>query len=506
MRLFLARFIRSLQGRLLLSYVVVLLLTLSVISVALVLLVQSRPLIVNTAAFNNLATQLNTFLGTLDNEAVVIGDLPIVTQAQLRNVATRLNVRIMLYKADGSVTFDSTRAISKGDKIKLNAQPFRWNSGVTPQVEPFVNGTGRTSRGVEFLFVGQTQQASDNPERQYLLFAVGAQRMTAEQISRFYGPEVLSPLFQAGFIGIIAAALLSAVISRSVAKPLKEVAEAAEALAQGKRQAKAPIRGPQEVRQLAESFNLMVEEMQDGRQAQRDFLANVSHDLRTPLTSIQGYSQAIIDGVAKPERAADIIHSEAARMYRMVEELLDLARIEAGKLNMARHGVKIAELLSALGDQLSMVARNKGIHLATQIAPDLPVIAGDGDRLSQVFQNLIDNSLKHTQLGGIVTLRAEQKDNGVLVTVHDTGEGIPAADLPRIFERFYQVDKSRQRRDGAGLGLQICYQIIQAHGGRIWVESEEGQWTKFSVWLPLPAIDSSTIYKRRSEVLRRTPN
>jgi signal transduction histidine kinase len=259
------------------------------------------------------------------------------------------------------------------------------------------------------------------------------------------------------------------------------------------------------VQAVAVAFNQMTQQVAAGQRAQRDFLANVSHDLRTPLTSIQGFSQAIIDGVAAdPEsalRAATVIHDEAARMYRMVEELLDLARIESGRFTMARHGVRIGEVVGAVGERLALTAQNSGITLKTEIVPPMPVLAGDGDRLAQVFTNLIDNALKHTPSGGVVTFHAEPQDNGVLITVQDTGEGIPAKDLPRVFERFYQVDKSRQRRDGAGLGLAIAGQIIVAHGGKIWVESQEGAWTRFSVWLPPPAFDGSTVVRRRADAI-----
>jgi signal transduction histidine kinase len=294
-----------------------------------------------------------------------------------------------------------------------------------------------------------------------------------------------------------------------VARPLKDVADTADAIARGEHDRIAPTRGPAEVKTLAVAFNEMIRQVNDSQQAQRDFLANVSHDLRTPLTSIQGFSQAIIDGVAAnpdaAQKSATIIHAEAARMYRMVEELLDLARIEAGRMTMTRHGVRIGELVGAVGEKLSMVARDRGIHLVTEVAPQMPTIAGDGDRLSQVLTNLVDNAIKHTPMGGVITLRAQTQDNGVLITVQDTGEGIPFADLPHIFDRFYQVDKSRQRRDGAGLGLTICYEIVQAHGGKLWAESVEREWTRFSVWLPLAPAESSTVLKRRSEVLKRKP-
>jgi signal transduction histidine kinase len=239
------------------------------------------------------------------------------------------------------------------------------------------------------------------------------------------------------------------------------------------------------------------------QQAQRDFLANVSHDLRTPLTSIQGFSQAIVEGVTSdPEsaqRAAQIIHDEAGRMNRMVESLLDLARIEAGQLDFKAHAVALSDLLQNVGDSLSVKARDKGLGLTLEIPPGLPRIAGDGDRLAQVFVNLLDNAVKHTPAGGQITLRAETDPNGVTIAVQDTGVGIPPDDLPRVFERFYQVDKSRKsdRRSGMGLGLAITKQIVEAHGGVIQVASALGKGTTFTVWLPLPRPDMTTVAGRR---------
>jgi two-component system sensor histidine kinase ResE len=254
----------------------------------------------------------------------------------------------------------------------------------------------------------------------------------------------------------------------------------------------------------------MTQQVKITQAAQRDFLANVTHDLRTPLTSIQGFSQAIIDGVASnpnaAQRAAQIIHDEAGRLNRMVQELLDLARVEAGRLNMTRHSIGLTDLLNSVGEKLIPRAAEKDITLIMEVPP-LPLIAGDGDRLVQVYTNLVDNAIKHTQSGGKVLLRAAMQGNGVLTQVCDTGEGIPASDLPRIFDRFYQVDKSRQseRREGAGLGLTITKGIVDAHGGKIWVESKEGVGTTFSTWFPAVMSDATTLIARRRSGVFKTP-
>jgi two-component system sensor histidine kinase ResE len=258
---------------------------------------------------------------------------------------------------------------------------------------------------------------------------------------------------------------------------------------------------------VAETFNQMTQQVEETQQAQRDFLANVTHDLRTPLTSIQGFSQAIIDGVASnpsaAQRAAQIIHDEAGRLNRMVQELLDLARIEVGRLSMTRNSIQISEIFRNVGERLQLKAHEKGLNLTMDI-PELPSIAGDGDRLAQVFTNLVDNAIKHTPEGGKIMLVANLNGNGVITQIRDTGEGIPASDLPHIFDRFYQVDKSRQRREGVGLGLTITKEIVDAHGGRIWAESQEGSGTNFSAWFPLPASDVTTIVRRRSGLFKFT--
>jgi signal transduction histidine kinase len=240
----------------------------------------------------------------------------------------------------------------------------------------------------------------------------------------------------------------------------------------------------------------MADEVQSEQQAQQEFLANVSHDLKTPLTSIQGYSQAIIDGAASnPVAAATIINDEAARLNRMVVELTDLARLQAGRLSMQMTGLDMGQLAEAVGQRLSIVAREKGVDLRLETMP-MPEVAGDGDRLAQVLTNLISNAINYTPPGGTVTVRTQVANGGVEVIVEDTGVGIPPSELPRIFERFYQVDKARGPRRGTGLGLAIVQEIVQAHGGKITASSAgENRGSTFTIWLPSPNL--TTIMRRR---------
>jgi signal transduction histidine kinase len=249
------------------------------------------------------------------------------------------------------------------------------------------------------------------------------------------------------------------------------------------------------VRAVAEGFNHMSEQVQNTQQAQRDFLANVSHDLKTPLTSIQGFSQAIIDGTAKnPAAAANIIYEEASRLNRMVTELTDLARLQAGRLSFQASAVDMGQVTAAVVQKLAVVAGDKQVRLHVD-ATAMPVIAGDGDRLAQVLNNLIGNAIKYTPEGGSVWVRTGVANNGVEVSVRDTGIGIAPQNLGRIFERFYQVDKARGPQRGIGLGLAITKEIIQAHGGQISVHSDgEGKGSTFTIWLPSPHL--STVVRR----------
>ncbi|MCA9882127.1 MAG: HAMP domain-containing histidine kinase [Anaerolineae bacterium] len=311
-----------------------------------------------------------------------------------------------------------------------------------------------------------------------------------------FGRALLPPLVQAGCVGLILSVILAFLVSRGIARPLQSVAMAAGEVARGKLHERVPESGPLEVRTVAQSFNKMSAAVRDSQEVQRDFLVNVSHDLKTPLASIQGYSQAIIDGVAKdPTSAAQIIYDEAGRLNRMVVELTDLARMQAGRLSMKMSAIDVGEIAAAVAQRLSVVAKKKNISLQVETGP-MPHIAGDGDRLAQVFTNLLSNAIKFTPEGGTVLLHTGVRNGGVEIVVRDTGIGIPTDDLPRIFERFYQVDKARGPKRGTGLGLAIVQEIIQAHGGTIVAASDgPNMGTTFTIWLPSPQL--STIMARR---------
>jgi two-component system sensor histidine kinase ResE len=221
-------------------------------------------------------------------------------------------------------------------------------------------------------------------------------------------------------------------------------------------------------------------------------VANVSHDLKTPLTSVSGWSQALLDGTAgkaaQQERAVRIIHDEAGRMTRMVEQLLDLEKIESGQLQLNREPVDLGQLVQEVQRNLALRAEEKGVHLTLNIGPAAAVM-GDRDRLVQILTNLVDNAINHTLPGGRVHMGLKPYgDEAVELVVQDTGSGIPQEALDRIFERFYQVDKSRRRTaesGGVGLGLAIVKELVEAHNGRIIAQSQVGQGSAFTVRLPV---------------------
>ena len=315
------------------------------------------------------------------------------------------------------------------------------------------------------------------------------------------GGEMFSVLGQSGLVAFALALLLALWISNSIASPLHSISEAAREVAEG-RQITVKPSGPLEVRQLGEAFNQMSLQVHASNQSQRDFVANVSHELKTPLTSVQGFAQAIMDGTASsPEaqkQAAKVIYDEAGRMHRMVLDLLDLAKLDAGTADLEMESVNLTVLLDSVIERFKPQSASEQVELVAKYEK-LPAVVGDGDRLAQVFNNLVDNALTHTPAGGSVYLIGHEIHGEVHISVADSGPGIPEDELSRIFERFYQLDKSRQGgpAHGAGLGLAIASQIVYAHQGQITAKSIEGQGSTFTVRLPLTRPDDPTMASMR---------
>jgi len=301
--------------------------------------------------------------------------------------------------------------------------------------------------------------------------------------------EIAQPLLWAVLVALLAGLGFSWLISRWITRPLTAIARGADEIAQGNLDYQLQVSGPAEVEHVARQFNNMAAEVQASRQAQQDFIANVSHDLKTPLTAIQGFSQALVEGVASDpqgvQRAAHIIHDESLRMSRLVDQLLDLAKLESGRVQMRRSRIDLGALVAKTAQRFSPLADDKAITLTVSADAEC-WIAGDADRLMQVFTNLLDNALRHTPEGGAVTCRVACPGDAPTMaeaTVADTGPGIPAQELPHVFDRFYQAEKAR-RRGGSGLGLAIVQEIVRAHGGQAGVRSPAGQGATFWVRLP----------------------
>ena len=492
------RFAFSLRLRLLTSYLVLLMVALGVIASALFLLIGNRPA-PPKATYERLAA-LTQGLNLLD----FIADLP--HDANLHFIEEQIpelldafagsrNVRTLLVRltAEGPhVEHDSARQFQPGQWIHLKVDSYhseRLAQVMARGSEQFFGGFYDPS-GVEWLYGGvmflqQRRFVGRHSEGNLWILAEPRPTVSLQESLADFGNALAAPLIQAGLVGIVFAVILAALISRMIAKPLQRLALAATDVARGDYDVHVPATGPPELRSVANSFNHMTAEVLAANTAQRDFLGNVSHDLKTPLTSIQGYAQAIMDGAADdPQAAAQIIHEEAGRLNRMVVELTGLARLQAGRLSLKTEPIDMAQLVDGVAQSLRMVAEKQGIELVLSSQP-APRIAGDGDRLAQVLINLIGNALKFTPAGGRVEIETARQGPGARVDIRDNGIGIPPDELPRVFERFYQVDKARGPQRGTGLGLAIAREIVEAHGGRITAQSRgRDQGAAFRVWLP----------------------
>lgn len=490
---------KGIQSRLVFSYIVVIGVALFISVLALFLV--AKPL-QSRAEQLKLASELSQIGGAINLAIEKTGggrpNLALLSQRISQNMPETLQNQLLIIGNRGQIIFDS--------HDQWNGQQFDLRNTRARTILPVFRSsklfTGETTapNGSPIIFAAQPLGA-ETPPRAYLVLAAPSPANAVSLLRDLWIGFAI-----AGVVALLISILLGWIIVKSLADPLKNIALAAASVAQGDYSRQVPQTGPTEVKQVAVAFNSMTKQVQSGQQAMKDFVSNVSHDLKTPLTSIQGFSQALMDGTAHDEQsqkqAATIIHAEAARMRRMVDDLLDLARIDAGQISMQKQNIDLTLLLAVVLDSLVPQLEKKHINLTRQIST-LPMLLGDGDRLKQVFLNLLDNAIKYTPQNGNITISATRdevpssastiirQDNTpsgmtrfVKIAIIDSGSGIPQDEVDRIFERFYRVDKSRVQEKGVGLGLAIAYNIVKAHGGYLEAKSIEGTGSTFTVWLP----------------------
>jgi signal transduction histidine kinase len=290
-----------------------------------------------------------------------------------------------------------------------------------------------------------------------------------------------------GLLALLVAAVVTFFFSRLILKPVKALTVAARQLGQGDFSHRVQFKGKGEMADMARTFNSMAENLERAEMLRRNMVSDVAHELRTPVSHIQGQLEAIGDGLIKPDvQTFDSIHEEALLLSRLIDDLQELTLAEAGKLSLFRQLEDVATLIRKEMAAVSTRAASSGITLTINLPEQLPPCDIDSQRIAEVLHNLLNNAITHTPEGGTITVAASPLQEYVEVSVIDTGEGIPAEHLPNVFERFYRADKSRTRSTGgSGLGLTIARRLVEAHGGKIGAESQVGKGSRFYFTIPV---------------------
>ncbi len=386
--------------------------------------------------------------------------------------------RIILVDASGVVVADSQGEFLGGQyrsEIGGRPLPLPWAGSnpctlyLTPDPSTGFPSQPREGSNTSSLNVGMTPPAGfPSPLRLY------------QAISRY--------LLWGAVLAVIIAFLITLFLSRRILAPVKALTTASRSLGLGDFSQRVHVKDKSEIGELARAFNSMAGDLERAEQLRRSMVADVAHELRTPLSNLRGYLEAIRDGVAEPDTATiRSLDEEAKLLSRLVDDLQELSLAEAGELKLICQVEEITGVINKAVTAIRAKAELKGVSVSVDLPAQLPPVNIDSHRIAQVLNNLLDNALAHTPEGGAITIAARRQDNLVYVSVTDTGEGIPAEDLPNIFERFYRVDKSRTRATGGrGLGLTIAKRLIEAHGGRIEAHSELGKGSRFTFTLPVP--------------------
>ena len=461
--------LRSVAGRLFLSYLAVVAVGLLVAGIAIGGLLFKYEDDVTRIRLQELAAPFQTAVQT----AVRNGRQPRDAIADLQEQVQAANARLLIVSPG-----NNPQPTNAQRRVLIDSEGTLVNQRL-PQTDAAGIGQFTDPGGDVWIFVQQQLRvASLGAGGQGFIVVARPRAVFADVVRALLPSLVIAGIIAAGFALVVAGLL-----ARTITRPLRRLVGGVRAFATDQT-ARVPISGPAEVRELGGAFNDMAGEIERARTSEQEFLTDISHELRTPLTSIHGFAQAIADGEARGDgvaRAATIIQRESRRLVRMVEGLLQVAKLEAGVQRLAHEQVAAADLLRGAVAALDVQAAEAGVSFAVS-AGALPVV-GDPDRLSQLFINVLDNAVKHSPRGATVHVDGERANGEVVVRVRDQGTGLPPGTERRLFGRFWRGDNAAARA-GAGLGLAIAQAIAQAHGGSIDARNAPGGGAEFAIHLP----------------------
>jgi signal transduction histidine kinase len=364
---------------------------------------------------------------------------------------------VVLADADGRIVYDSTG----------KAEGRRLRSGEKSQALPI------------------TQEA-DEQVIGYLLLSIPGERNRLGGLEQQFLDRMQQILLIGAALAVAVGLALGALLSRRLTAPLQRLAAAARAVATGDLSQRIQVEGSDEMVDVAEAFNEMTVALGESERQRQNMVADVAHELRTPLTVLQGNLRAILDGVYPPDSAEiSRLYDETRLLSRLVDDLRELALADSGQLRLHLRPTGMNQVIQATVETLAPAAETEEVTITAQLAEDLPDVEADPDRVAQILRNLLVNALRHTPSGGSITVTATGTTGAVETSVADTGEGIAPEHLPHIFERFWRADPARARTGGTGLGLSVAQSLVQAQGGRIWVESTLHRGSTFHFTLPL---------------------
>lgn len=406
-------------------------------------------------------------IATFFSEDLKSGHIPDLREWQLASQAT--GAILWLENNDGQVLqgFQPDHLYAESNKI-YNSFDYSRQILLSPE-------------GQNAIIISVPVTVEDKPGHLLAYYSINSLHSIWERVLRFS----LFPFIA----GLVSALLLALLLSRKLTHSIADIAAAAKRFSAGDYASRTRSTGKDEIGALGKTFNAMADAILHTQQTRRDFFTNISHELKTPLSCVKATSEALIDGIATNDQERtqylEKILAETDRMTRLVHDITDTEQLESGKMVIKQERIDLASLLINQADKIELLLKKKNLSLVLRLETDKRYILGDTDRLEQVLDNLLSNASRYAPTGSRIGLLLTEENGWLQVCVSDQGEGIAAEDFPLIWERFYRVDKSRNRSTGgSGLGLSISRGLIEAMGGTISVESKKGEGTTFTICIP----------------------